>query len=776
MNLDECQTSCLYASADCQVSSFLTDGPNTDSCRCDRHCSFFQDCCQELPPPPPDSCANQTHYSGTDAELWACQSLYPTTAGVREFSSGQAGVYAVSQCPSTWISLSQQLGLSLLEFALVQEACGADIISSDLPLVSDVALGRVFRNEFCALCHGVSQMSLWHRAFLCSADLLLTSAQSQLSPEAISMGCSSCSYWSPPLLYFDRGRDYLEPRSCTPAISSCPSFSDLSGLDFDPTLSAEDYQDIVDGCAGATCYIRAFSSAQASEVIYKNQFCAACNNLSSVLNLTCLDHDKPSFPACEATTTSNLTVEIVIDAVSGDTQVFRGSDIALLNTTIDLGCSFGYVFDFVNLTCRKAVCSLFESPNSSLPCDVLGFPTDQATTPSPPACSQVLVLENELLFIPLNSTTVYYISLLSIIFVSHFDQLGQPVACLDRVVPFDLPYLKVLRRFNVLVFVVVGLSVLVLGFVAFLHTIPGSMRSVFGTVVASFVTASLLGDLALILAYPGSFVSGSVQLCLAAGILDHLFGLSQCFWLCMHALDVGLRSYRVAKSLPARHRLSVLVLYLLVGWLVPSFLISMEVAIGFATDDMGGSFNCFRVGSFWNTLFLLVLPGAVAVIASVVAVVLFPVTALVSSYEPSRKEKCRFVLLSLLVALTSASFVARAVAGVAGVSRFAYLVLGFVRLVLVLATSCYAAATFAVLKKVPTALRKMCGCESKSSVRPATLEMSSRGRTSNRPLSVPYIPTTPIPRKELEEFAEFLENPWKSATRSIKEEETRYHF
>lgn len=753
---DECQASCLNDRCD---GSFITDGPNTDICRCDSQCSFFQDCCQGFNSSSTICDSTIQTYSDTDISLWSCQSLYPSSVNITQFSPQQVGVYAVSKCPSTWLAHSQELGFSAEDTQLVENICSnAD---SNLPLTSDDATGRVYKNEYCALCSAVSRMAFWRHTILCSSNVLdMVQSQLQLTSDVIDQACGSCSYLSPPSFYLDGMREVPElPRSCTPAISSCPSFSEF---EFDPALSAEDYQQVLNNCTQSTGYVQAFSSVYAKDVVFKNQYCLTCNDFPSLISPLCFEFDKSSFPLCKSTAPSsnnNLQVELVIDAVTGTIQVFdqsTGAQSILDNVTLPVRCSFGQIFDFVTRKCRTVSCFQFDLPGSDFPCSIVGYSIEGNTTD---ACSQEAVLNNHILLIPLNDTTFYYIPLLSIVFVSYFNERGLPVVCLDSAVPSDFFFLKVVRVLNTLTFMVVASSSLVFGFVVLMYTVPTSMRSVFGTVMASFATASLLTDLALLLGYPGAFLSGNGRLCYAAGILDHLFGLSQFYWLCVHSLDVGMRYYRTANSIPSCSTLQVLLSYIAVGCCLPIILTAFEIAVIFATGNMGSFSSCFQVSSFWTAFFFYILPCAVSVSISLAVSVFFLVHAIKSPNSLTGRVKCRFAALFILTVFMCASLLVR-VSSLSLKSRFADILVGFFRLLVVCVVFSYMAVVFIITKKVRKVL---CGC-AKGSVRPATaecIEMAERSEVSGRApvVTVSDVSQTKLSR-EMEEFAEQLERPW----------------
>lgn len=719
------------------TSSFTRDGPNTDRCRCDGRCSFFKDCCQDFDPTATACAANYSApldlYSDTNLSLWSCRSLYPTSVNISEFSAKQVGVYAVSQCPSTWLARSLDLGLSGEDSVLVQSTCSD--AASTLPLASDTATGRVYRNEYCALCHGVSEIALWHHTVLCLAELLdEISVQSQLSVDAVDQHCSSCTYLSPPDFYLDDVEGVSQqPRSCTPAISSCLyNFSEFSHLTFEPSMSIEDYWQIAANCTQQVNYVQAFSPSHAESVIFRNPYCVSCGTLVPTFGQQCFSFDSLSFPLCGVISNfsgTDVLLKLVLNSARGSIQILdlsNSSELNLVeNITFQAQCPYGQIFDFVNHVCRNVSCLQFDELSS--PCAIAGYPNNSSD--KTPVCSEELVLNDPFLLFPLNESTYYYIPLLSLVFVSRINSLGFPVACLDSAVSVELALAQLVKALNALTFVITIPSILIAAFVVFLYSwISKSKVSIFGTVVASFAAISLLNDFALLLGYPAAYLRRSLSFCYAAGILKHVFTLSQFTWMSVHVCDVGLRCYRSSKSLPPRSSLNVLVLYFALGWCLPVIVTAFEVAFAFAARDFGPTSSCFQTSSFWIAFCFYLLPSIVAVLVGVVvALSLLPVLTGKMSFRFSRRDKSRVAVLYALVPIMSLPLLLTILEWSLA-SRFVSLIIGFFRLFMVIMRSMYFFVVFVLVKKMP----KVFGVLMNNKVGPTAsveIEMDERGES-----------------------------------------------
>ena len=750
----ECVAMCLSDTDSlCLPSDFISNGPNTDVCLCDDQCLFFQDCCSELDALSDGCNDTQQAFSDTSVSLWSCQSLYPPTVNVSDFSPVQVGVYAVSKCPPSWVPLSRELGLSAMDTLLVQNVCSNG--PSGFPLVSDAATGRVYRNDFCALCNSVSQLVFWENTVFCSQDLLEElRSQPSLTLDMLDQFCGSCSSQSPPSLY-DRSTIAMQPRSCTPAISHCPSFTAFSALRSDSFVSSEDYQQIVNNCAQETSYIRAFSSIHEEEAVFKNTYCLTCNE--PVAMPSCYEFDQSRFPLCNSTAinSSGVQVELTINAVTSTVDL---PDPTVGNITLDHDeCPFEQVFDFVTRSCRMVSCFRFPLPNSTFPCSLLGYSPVENTGEM---CSQLVLLDNPLLVIPLNDTIYYYLPLRSVVFV-RTNQEGLPVTCLDFAVPRELPLLRLIRAFNVLTFLVVSVSGVVLGFIIVVYTIPPQFRSIFGMVIASLATTSLLSDVTLIMGYPAVFKNGNIPLCYTAGILDRYFGLAQFYWINVHTFDVVLRFYHETNSIRRRSTLPVILSYVAVGWCVPAIITALEVGVVFISGNMGSFSSCFHVSSFWSGFFFYLFPGAIAIGMSLVVSVYIYVKAVQSPEGMDEKSKRWFITLFVLIGIMFVSLVVRG-STLDVPNRLSDYVIGFFRLLVTVTVFTYMAVVFVFTKKMR---RVLCGC-SKGTVQPVTveeIEMATKKCDEEKAMfKTTVIEISPNVKldKELEEFADQLERPW----------------
>ena len=698
------------------VSSFISEGPNTQSCRCDRYCSFFRDCCEGTECAAADCSINGAY---SDRSLWACHSLYISgTVSLPQFSPLQVGVYVVSECPSTWPALSQTLGLSVAEFGMVRELCNA--VNSTLPFVSDVLSGRVYRNEYCALCHEVSRISLWHQSVFCSNAIQdAIREESLLTVATVRQWCNPCVHNSPPALYINQTEEL--PRSCTPALSSCPNYHEaMQRAAMNQSMSLLDYQQIVTNCTEHVEYVLASSDRYAGEdVVYKNPHCVMCNTLTPAYR--CFSYNSSQFPFCKSQPNSKWNgsgVEVVLDAAMQTVQVLSNMDPVYRNVSLDVKCPFGQVFSFASFECREVSCFQFDLASSNFTCVVTGL---RGGADKSAECSEELVIDYSFFFFSLDKskTMYYYFPLRSVVIVNYTNAVGSQVACLDNTIPSELNIVKAL---NILTFSVTVPSILIMGSLSFMCIIPMCLDTVYGLVMANFTLTLLLGDLAVLLGYAIVNLTWSKKLCYSSGILDHYFALCQFFWVLVLTFNVGIRYYRQAKS--SLHRLSLRALLVCygTGWFFPFIVTSFEVAVTFALDikTEGRSTSCFQFSTLFISFLAYLLPSLAAIAGSFVALPVLLHLACSNGLAMTAKDKAHFAVLFFLLPILSADFLLRA-ATLFVWSNYVDVVVGFCRLSVIALRSIYLASVLLLEKKVFLAICSFFQ-PSKSKVGTATAE------------------------------------------------------
>ena len=128
-------------------------------CRCDSNCTLYGDCC--------DSYVQSLDSTSTDVGgrldgFFECRSIHLDR--MTQPAWGES-FWMVSACPVDWMAGQEhdQLRLEILN------NCSRD--SDDLPPVTDLQTGLVYKNEYCAVCHQVTSLIRWEYTFECYPEL-----------------------------------------------------------------------------------------------------------------------------------------------------------------------------------------------------------------------------------------------------------------------------------------------------------------------------------------------------------------------------------------------------------------------------------------------------------------------------------------------------------------------------------------------------------------------------------------------------------------------------
>ncbi|XP_038051847.1 deleted in malignant brain tumors 1 protein-like [Patiria miniata] len=115
-----------------------------NTCKCDDSCAFFDDCCYDYHSScrtPPDG--SEITINGVDLHYYAC---VPLTSRILSERFADFGFALVSVCPDGWVD-------SVVRRSCEMAAAEDDLLGS-LPVY--IEEGAVYKNLFCAICHGVN--------------------------------------------------------------------------------------------------------------------------------------------------------------------------------------------------------------------------------------------------------------------------------------------------------------------------------------------------------------------------------------------------------------------------------------------------------------------------------------------------------------------------------------------------------------------------------------------------------------------------------------------
>ena len=244
-------------------------------CRCDSNCTLYGDCCE--------SHVQSLESKGVDVTspldgLLECRSVHLD----QELTWPDWGesFWMVSACPAGWLDGRDD------QFPLdISNNCSRG--SDDLPPVTDLETGMVYKNEYCAVCHQVRHFRQWGYTFECSPELrrLASEPGFQITLDVVQRWCLACQF-----------RDPHETNNSIPAARPCVhhllTTDDCLEREIlikvtQVQISEEQYEQIVSQCQSGP-YNPVVQERRRNP--FRNQYCALCNGIRvSTEELTCVN-------------------------------------------------------------------------------------------------------------------------------------------------------------------------------------------------------------------------------------------------------------------------------------------------------------------------------------------------------------------------------------------------------------------------------------------------------------------------------------------------------
>ena len=300
--LDDCGQRC---SASCEEEKEMN---LTRTCRCDAECVKFGDCC-------------------SGREQFNCYSDAPVMKQLRglqcrEILLGRRETYwMVSSCPDTQTILGNE---TMRE---VNRMCATG--SDTLPPVTDLDSGVIYKNEYCAICHGISNILLWLYRFECLNCSKFHGPCPNHIRTIIQNECTKFGFSAP--------HAAPQPRSCVrdpvdlDALSSCLPRKQLEKATR-RTWREKEYTELEKQCKSGPLKPAVSSANPCVPVTYRNQYCSICNGDKPAF-LTCADVKKCPVMPCPALQNkhclslpqcnSNITRDNVISRLLNSTTEFN---------------------------------------------------------------------------------------------------------------------------------------------------------------------------------------------------------------------------------------------------------------------------------------------------------------------------------------------------------------------------------------------------------------------------------------------------------------------
>ena len=619
-------------------------------CACDGFCRAFGDCCEDV------SICDLAEVDSALANLtvlFECRSVH---FDERTLPKGGGSFWMVSACPVNWLGgREDQLLLDIVN------NCSRD--SANLPPVTDIDTGVVYKNEYCAICHEAARFQLWSYTFQCGRNF-------QPTPEDVNEMCVTCGFTQSRL-----GPGTMPARQCVHhsrvgGIPSCLTRGELQKLTGIP-LEEDVYHEIVNQCQKGPIAASIFEqnsveeSGEAVERVgtFKNRYCALCNGFSVLDSLqTCVNPFSPSTDYCiseardklvddceggNGTSCTDIMPFSVLMDVRGDTQFVM---IERHRTSVPTPCSSGQVFDPISQSCRKTLCPesirrgscsilqnitlllLLPPPdptpafapdiamdvtlNINITDNVTGNDSVSISPPLPPSlfCDGELILLGPSEFTPLVNNTIAlygdqhfeiigYINS-SVVICTNFSQNGTIVVN-TTVYLYSYP-----EAFSILTWIGGSMSIAGCAFVLLTYSLFKELRTLPGKILMNLSTAIMATSVFLLFGIPLFALSEKEELCQTTAIFLHWLVLSEFSWMTVMSYELARTMFRgswLRKSENEKAQWHIFLLYLLIGWGLPTLITLLTVIINFTTELIDYGENGFCWINNTNAFYVLML-------------------------------------------------------------------------------------------------------------------------------------------------------------------------
>ncbi|XP_035825749.1 G-protein coupled receptor Mth2 [Aplysia californica] len=528
-------------------------------CACDSVCSFFGDCCVDADSsqkPLAQFLKSESSYMGLKMDHFSCLKFNSI--------SKTDSVYVINKCPKSW------------DFPKYRELCGADVdldVSKpgnfylDLP-VTGVKTGAIYRNLYCALCHG-ERFARWVPKIVCSGSMETSSGMTSLKLLVKTPWCF--------LQYVPPFESEFTIRPCLPGVKDFCRYPERV-----PKLVSETCKE-----SKETAIVHRFYYS------FKNPSCAMCF-VGDMEHVSC--HRYGGTPTV-GHPRSPYSYSLLFYLDRGTKRTIHNSSVSTTEHETKTGvCSSESIFDPVSISCRHVECpgSLIfqgdrcrpknDSVETSLP------DPDNSTL----LCPKIRLKETEFRF---NKTHIHVHVHDVILDRRKFEVTTNGVyVCTHDVMVvsgnssvhgYDMEY--VLTRAESIVSacgICVSLLALLLTFSLYCLVKPS--RTLPDNIVVSLVVALFFSNSLLLL---GGFTSPVSALCRVTGVLIHYKFLTAFLWMNVMAYDTWRtfsKSYVILRGSKSRFRW-----YSLYAWTLPclpvgvAFLLDVFLPTSYASPGYG---------------------------------------------------------------------------------------------------------------------------------------------------------------------------------------------
>ena len=517
-------------------------------CKCDEQCKLFGDCCSD-----------SVYVHNTNIPNFDCvpNIVLPERNSIQE-ESALKYYWMITSCPNSKTDSTNEL----------EDMCEAQSHSS--PPISDNRTGLVYRNKYCAQCHGVpdrEQIS-WQSQWRCN-DSLLERANSNdglVDLDVLLAACYATVYmepqWTGARAYSLRTCDNRITYKCQPPPGT--------------NTSSKEYRDLEELCLDEPGKARQISSAPGT---YKNEYCALCSSLTMDRSELQCPPDVSSGISVPPLNTFTLLLD-----VTGSGLIVLSTHNIHVSKTIKESCAKMQVFDVYSSVCREALCLPGYTYNGT------------ACLPSDSNCTLIALNATE--YDSLNNQIIFWIALEQNVSVQGYTSEGNPLVCTNFTSDFNTTVNETITRtlygyppaYTILSYLGLSVDVVAAAILLFTYVVFAEMRTFYGKLFMNFVLVLLLGDLTFLLGSAVYAVSLEDVVCQVVAILLHYLFLARFVWMSLLSLNVARHFYHAMKFIVNEERESwhYLILYMAAGWLSPLLVLTVTVPVNYAIPGAVG--------------------------------------------------------------------------------------------------------------------------------------------------------------------------------------------
>ena len=649
-------------------------------CKCDHNCRAYNDCCGMPSNQRTNTCSPNSNLEGLK---FSCRSIYVDSG--MEVMENEA-FWMVSSCPDNWLEDigNTERGNVVLSMCLTN--------NRDLPPVSDIVTGIVYKNEYCAACNLVQNpIVVWQPRLGCTGEVyeMLGSHPTaaiianilKSDPDIFQQQCRPCFYQQPAAIY--------PPRVCFPVISVCLNKSDLERVTRS-RLTTDAYKSMSDQCTNGpydpygslnkSKFLQGSPQTTVTGPFYKNFACAMCNNADQVVCLSDrINMSRSTVPdECMLRATTNpitATIQTPITSAGeegpalgplppgggrgipftislsnlGGGQVLVQIETEEVNITVE--CPEGQAP--LGLECQDTLCPDGYTSTGGR-CYFQFGDADKhsnSTTSSNESgsgffldCSTELILLNNSDLTWLTNSTILVDG--AVFQVLGYSADGQPLVC-----PNNITTIKKVKEFFVyppgyLELTYIGCSLSAIGCALMLVTygLFKELRTLPSKALMNLALAILVTNLLFLIGGPITQAFLDAGLCTAQAIYLHFFFLVQFVWMCLLSFEMVRKFYQAKRMVldTKKTKRQLLIVYTLVGWGLPLALVTTTTIVNFTANNavLYGVNEDGSLGSCWiNDSISAIVSFLVPLIITVCFTLVMFAIATLHIIQASRAEK-----------------------------------------------------------------------------------------------------------------------------------------